>query len=163
LIDHAQSDLAAFVKALSLVPVRPGALAALTVADFDARLGVLRVGKDKTGGERKITLPKDSAAFFEIQCGAKTPLSPLLARADGKRWDKDYWKKPLKAAAQAAGLSAQTTAYTLRHSVITDLVVNGLDLLTVAQMSGTSVAMIERHYGHHRAEHAAAALANLVP
>ena len=35
------------------------------------------------------------------------------------------------------------------------------DLLTVAQLSGTSVAMIERHYGHLRADHAAAALATL--
>jgi site-specific recombinase XerD len=49
----------------------------------------------------------------------------------------------------------------MRHSVITDLVTGGLDLLTVALLSGTSVAMIERHYGHLRAEHAAAALATL--
>jgi hypothetical protein len=45
--------------------------------------------------------------------------------------------------------------------VITDLVTNGLDLLTVAQLSGTSVTMIEKHYGHHRADHAAKALAGL--
>jgi hypothetical protein len=38
---------------------------------------------------------------------------------------------------------------------------NGLDLLTVAQLSGTSVDMIEKHYGHHRADHAAKALAGL--
>ncbi len=49
----------------------------------------------------------------------------------------------------------------MRHSVITDLVTGGLDLLTVALLSGTSVAMIERHYGHLRAEHAAPALATL--
>lgn len=67
----------------------------------------------------------------------------------------------MKAAATAAGLDAAVTAYTLRHSVITDLVTGGLDLLTVAQLSGTSVLMIEKHYGHHRAEHAAAALAGL--
>ena len=48
------------------------------------------------------------------------------------------------------------------HGVrITDLVVNGLDLLTVAQISGTSVAMIEKHYGHLQADRAAAALAML--
>ena len=37
----------------------------------------------------------------------------------------------------------------------------GLDMLTSAQLSGTSVAMIERHYGHLRADHAALALASL--
>ena len=76
-------------------------------------------------------------------------------------WNKDMWKGPIKIAAAAAELSPSTTAYTLRHSVITDLVTDGLDLLTVAQLSGTSVTMIERHYGHLRADHAAAALARL--
>jgi len=37
----------------------------------------------------------------------------------------------------------------------------GLDLLTVAQILGTSVVMIERHYGHLRGEVAATALARL--
>ena len=63
----------------------------------------------------------------------------------------------MKAAAEAAKLPAGTTAYTLRHSVISDLVHDGLDLLTVAQISGTSVAMIERHYGHLRSDVAASA------
>ncbi len=80
---------------------------------------------------------------------------------DGKRWDKDAWKGPVKAAAAAAGLPAATTIYVLRHSTITDLVVGGLDLLTVAQISGTSLRMIEQHYGHLRGDVAAAALAGL--
>ncbi len=162
LIGKAPPDLGALLRALCLVPIRPGALAALSVANFDRRHGVLHVGNDKAGGDRRITLPPESAEFFASQCQSKTPLAPLLARADGKHWDKDTWKRPLKAAATAAGLSQATTAYSLRHSVITDLVVGGLDLLTVAQLSGTSVSMIERHYGHHRADRAAAALAQLV-
>ena len=56
---------------------------------------------------------------------------------------------------------AGVVAYTLRHSTITDLVQGGLDLLTVAQVSGTSVAMIEKHYGHLQRDRAAAALAGL--
>ena len=42
------------------------------------------------------------------------------------------------------------------------VVVGGLDLLTIAQISGTSVRMIERHYGHLQRQHAATALASLV-
>ena len=56
----------------------------------------------------------------------------LLARADGKAWNKDAWKGPVKEAVVAAKLPEGTTAYTLRHSVISDLVHDGLDLLTVA-------------------------------
>jgi len=49
----------------------------------------------------------------------------------------------------------------LRHSVITDLIRARLPALTVAQLSGTSVAMIERHYGHLVRNHAEEALARL--
>ena len=76
-------------------------------------------------------------------------------------WNKDAWKHPVKAAAGAAKLPEGTTAYTLRHSTITDLVHGGLDLLTVAQISGTSVRMIEKNYGHLRGDVAADALAKL--
>jgi len=54
------------------------------------------------------------------------------------------------------------TAYSHRHPAITDLVTDGLNLLNIAQLSGTSVAMIEKHYGHLRHDHAEAALAALV-
>lgn len=161
LISSAPTDLAALLKGLALVPLRPGALAALTAGSFDKRLSTLVIGKDKAGGERRIKLPADTAAFFAAQCKDKLPTAPLFARADGKAWDKDSWKRPVKAAAAAAELPATTTAYSLRHSVITDLIGAGLDVLTVARLSGTSVAMIERHYGHLRADHAAAALAAL--
>ena len=160
-IAHAAPDLATFIKGMAVLPLRPGALAALTVSHLDKRLGVLTIGKDKAGKDRKIKLPEVTAAFLAECAKGKLPAAPLLARADGKAWDKDAWKWPVKDAATAAELPAAATAYTLRHSVITDLVTGGLDLLTVAQLSGTSVAMIEKHYGHLRADHAAAALATL--
>lgn len=161
MIGKAAPDVALFLQALSLVPLRPGALASLTVASFDKRLGVLTIGKDKAGRDRRIKLPEQTAAFFAERIKDKTPAAPLVARADGKAWDKDAWKKPVKAAAKAAELPDSITAYAMRHSAMTDLVTGGLDLLTVAQLSGTSVAMIEKHYGHLRADHAAAALATL--
>ncbi|WP_374433929.1 tyrosine-type recombinase/integrase [Inhella sp.] len=161
LIDAAASDLAAFVTGLALLPLRPGALAALTVGQFDKVLGVLTVQKDKAGQDRALKLPPATVEFFREQAKDKLPSAPLLARANGAAWDKDAWKKPLKLAAAKAGLPAETSAYTLRHSVITDLVTGGLDLLTVAQISGTSIAMIERHYGQLRQDHAARALAGL--
>lgn len=161
LIEKAPPDLALLLKGLALVPLRPGALASLKVADFDKRRGTLTIGADKAGADRRIMLPPETAKFFAERCKDKLPSAPLFSRADGKAWGKDYWKKPVKAAAEAAGLPPEVTAYSLRHSVITDLIGAGLDVLTVARLSGTSIAMIERHYGHLRAEHAAAALATL--
>lgn len=160
-IEHAPEHLAAFLQGMSMLPLRPGALAALTVEDFDCRLRVLKIGTDKSGADRKIKVPTAIATLFERAGAGKPPTAPLLARPDGQAWNKDAWKKPIKEAAQSAGLPAGATAYTLRHSVITDLVHDGLDLLTVAQLSGTSVAMIEKHYGHLRSEVATEALARL--
>lgn len=161
LIENAPADVATLLRGLSLVPLRPGALAALTAGDFDKRLRVLRIGKDKHGADRRITLPQATAEVFAELARDKLPAAPLFARADGKAWDKDSWKKPIKAAALAADLPGSVTAYTLRHSVITDLVAAGLDVLTVARLSGTSLAMIDKHYGHLRGEKAAEALAAL--
>lgn len=161
LIDAAPADLAKLLLAMSLVPLRPGALAALTVASFDARLGVLTVGKDKAGGDRRIKLPPATSELFKSLSKDKLPTAFLLTRADGKPWAKDSWKVLIKNAAAKAGLPNETVAYSLRHSTITDLVTAGLDLLTAAQVSGTSVEIIEENYGHLRAEHAAAALARL--
>jgi len=160
-MENAPQDLAAFLRGLCQLPLRPGALATLTAGDFDRRLKVLKIGQDKNGKDRRIKLPDVTAEFFEAAARNKLPSAPLLARSGGKAWNKDAWKWPIKAAAAAAGLPNSTTAYTLRHSVISDLVHDGLDLLTVAQISGTSVAMIERHYGHLRSEVAAQALARL--
>ncbi len=150
----------AFVEGLCLLPFRPGALAALRVSAFDSRLGVLTVGKDKAGRDRKISLPQATAERFKALCKDKTPAAFIFARANGSAWNKDAWKGPIKDAVTAAKVNPKATAYALRHSTITDLV-PVLDLLTVAQLSGTSVAMIEKHYGHLKQTRAADALAML--
>lgn len=161
LIEVAQPDVAVFLRAMCQLPLRPGALSALTVAQFNARLATITVRDDKAGRGRAIALPPPIADLFRAAAKDKLPGAPLFTRSDGKPWNKDAWKGPVKDAVRAAGLDASASIYTLRHSVITDLVHGGLDLLTVAQVAGTSVRMIERHYGHLSAEHSAAALAKL--
>jgi integrase len=150
-----------FVRALCLLPLRPGALAALAVRDFDRRTGELTIGKDRAGHARRIVIPKAAAKLLAEQSKDKLPDAPPFMRETGATWDRHSWKTPIREAAAAAGLPAGTTAYTLRHSTITDLVVAGLPLLTVAQVSGTSAAMIEKHYGHLVGDAARKALAGL--
>lgn len=150
-----------FVRALCLLPLRPGALAALTAGDFDKRTSELTIGKDKTGKARRIQLPAEAAALLAAQAKNKLPAAALFMRANGRAWDKNSWKVPVKAAVMAAGLPSDASAYTLRHSTITDLVSAGLPLLTIAQISGTSAEMIERHYGHLASDAAVKALGEL--
>ena len=161
LVAKTDAEAAPFVRALCLLPLRPGALAALTAGDFDKRTSELTIGKDKTGKPRRIQLPAEAANLFEAQAKNKLPGAPLFMRANGKAWDKETWKHPIAAAVTAAKLPNEATAYTLRHSTITDLVSAGLPLLTIAQISGTSAEMIERHYGHLASDAAVKALGKL--
>lgn len=161
LIAALPDDAAAFVRGLCLLPLRPGALAALTVGDFDSRSGSLTIHRDKASEGRSILLPQNVVALMREQARRKTPAAPLFSRGDGSAWHKDAWKKPIATAVAQCDLPAGTTAYTMRHAGITDLVAGGLDLFHVAALSGTSVAMIEKHYGHLRREHARDALAGL--
>lgn len=161
LLLHIDAKAAPFVRGLCLLPLRPGALAALTAGDFDKRTSELTVGKDKTGKPRRIQLPQEAAALLAEQAKDKLPGASLFMRPNGKAWDKNSWKVPIAAAVLTAGLPGAATAYTLRHSTITDLVRAGLPLLTIAQISGTSAEMIERHYGHLASDAAVKALGAL--
>lgn len=161
LLENMDAEAAPFVRALCLLPLRPGALAALTAGDFDKRTAELTIGKDKTGKPRRIRLPQEAANLLADQAKDKLPGAPLLMRANGKAWDKNSWKLPIAAAVAVAELPGNATAYTLRHSTITDLVSAGLPLLTIAQISGTSAEMIERHYGHLASDAAVKALGEL--
>ena len=161
LLAETNAEAAPFIRALCLLPLRPGALAALTAGDFDRRTAELTIGKDKNGKARRIQLPAGAAKLLTAQAANKLPGAPLFMRGNGKAWDKNSWKLPVTAAVASAGLPADASAYTLRHSTITDLVSAGLPLLTIAQISGTSAEMIERHYGHLASDAAVKALGEL--
>ncbi|WP_341476561.1 tyrosine-type recombinase/integrase [Sandarakinorhabdus cyanobacteriorum] len=161
LLQHIPDEAQKFFRALCLLPLRPGAMAALNVEDFTSGTNELLVTKDKNGRSRRILLPPDTAKLFQELALGKAPGTPMFVRPNGKRWDRDSWKRPIALAARAAELDEGLTAYTLRHSTITDLVIDGLPLLTIAQASGTSVQMIEKHYGHLRSDGLAKALAAL--
>lgn len=148
LLEFVEAEAKPFVRALCLLPLRPGAMAALVAGDFDKRTSELTVGKDKADGGRRILIPAEAANLFSAQAKGKLPAAPMFMRAGGKPWDRNSWGDAVEEAVKAAMLPAGTTAYTLRHSTITDLVTAGLPLLTIAQISGTSAEMIERHYGH---------------
>jgi site-specific recombinase XerD len=110
---------------------------------------------------RVIPLTTEALEHFKACAAGKTPAAWLVSRADGAQWKKEAWRDEIKEAARRAKLPRAIVAYTLRHSVITDLVTGGLDLFTVAKLAGTSVVMIEKHYGHLQREHARSALEKL--
>jgi integrase len=155
LLAAADKPLRHFLQAAMLTGARPGELAAATVADFDPRAGTLRlVGKT---GARTVPVSTQMAKLAKACCKDRIGKAPLFDRGDGKAWERFYWRDKVQTAAKAAQLPG-ASMYALRHTAITEMVLGGLDLLMVARLTGTSVAMIDKHYGHLAQKAAAAAL-----
>lgn len=147
-----------FVTALCLLMVRPGALAACTVGDFDGDRAALKITHDKAGAGRTIALSHAAVDLLRTAAGNRDAAEPLLPMGDGAHWHKDRWVQLIRRTAAGAELPRGTCLYSLRHSGITDALTAGVDSLTVARMAGTSLAMIEKYYGHLQHKHAADAL-----
>ena len=160
LLEKTDPEAKEFFEALCLLPLRPGALAHLMVRNFDARTHELTI-KDKGGTLRRIQIPPAVSRLFKKSAGGKSEDAPLFLRFNGEPWDRNSWNRSIKKAVKLSGLPQETSAYTLRHSTITDLVRTGFPLLSIAQISGTSYEMIERHYGHLGRETALDALSTL--
>jgi integrase len=146
LMNACPDDLRALVKGLLLTAARPGELAKAVVADFDKRHGTMVL--DGKTGRRIVTLSTAARTFMAEQCKDKLPAAPIFSTAYGKVWNKDDWKKPFKEAVKSAKLPADTVAYHLRHTAISELILGGMQTSLVAMLAGTSTAMIDKHYGH---------------
>ncbi len=125
---------------------RAGELVGALCRQFDARTSVLTVS-GKTGA-RPIVLSVEAAGFFSGLTASRGPDAHLLVRDDGRRWGPSDWDELVRDAAVRAELPAGTCLYTLRHSWITQALLDGMSTLEVAKLVGTSVMMIEKYYGH---------------
>jgi integrase len=147
LLEAAGSDaLRDLLEAAALTGARAGELVNATRGQFDARLKTIHF-KGKTG-PRTIPLSEPAIALFKRLAKGKLPAAPLLTRDDGKPWAHSDWDELVRDAAKAAKLPKGTCLYTLRHSFITQAITDGITTLDVARLCGTSVGMIEKHYGH---------------
>jgi site-specific recombinase XerD len=160
LVEKASGEARPLFATLNMLPMRPGEVAALKVENLKAAQRVLEIPTGKTES-RVIPLTDEALEHFKAYAKGKLPGAWLVSRADGSQWKKEAWRDEVKAAVRKAKLPRATVAYTLRHSVVTDLVTGGLDIFTVAKLAGTSVVMVERHYGHLQREHARSALEKL--
>ena len=163
LLAECDEDLANFVRALLYTGARPGALAAVTVKDFDASYRRLRWLSIKGRGEAKAVqtpLSSDAVALFKQMAKGKLPMAPLLT-FKGQPWARIDWSLGIRAAVMNANkkitepedrLPTDTVAYTMRHCAIADRLEAGVSIGKVAHDVGTSVKMIEKHYAKFERE-----------
>lgn len=145
LLEAAQGDLRDLLTCIALTGCRPGDPAAMLRKDWDGRTGTATF-RTKTG-ERKVPVSPAARALFDRLAKGKQPDAHLFTN-EGEPWTSQAWAYQVKAAVAKAGLPAGTVAYTLRHCWITDAIVGGMDPVTVARLTGTSLEMISKTYGH---------------
>jgi integrase len=134
------------IEAVIVTGCRAGELTSMTYEAFDARTKAASFA-GKTGS-RTVPLSPSAVALFKRLAKDRAPGDLLLVRDDGQRWNHSDWDELVRDAAKAAKLPPGVCLYTLRHSWITTALQGGLATLDVARLVGTSVIMIEKHYGH---------------
>ena len=141
--DQALRDL---VAAGLLTGARLGEMTAAQVGDVDLDDGVWAVNSGKTG-KRGVFLSPSALALFEQLCAGRTKTQYIFLRSDGTRWEKGQHHYFFTEAVSRAKLDAATTFYALRHSYISHVLKSGVPTQLLAENTGTSIRMIEIHYG----------------
>ena len=157
LIAAASPEAANFLRGLEFSGARPKELAEATVGDFDGQCVKLshQKGRPPRLRSRYVVLDKDGLEFFKVQASGMVDTAKLFTTADGRPWRRDQWAQEVrsaiashnKAAKADERIPAEASAYSFRHARISELLqVYGIDPLTVAAQTGTSLRMIERTY-----------------
>ncbi len=144
-VEAADTPVRELILACALTGARSGEVARAKARQWDTRLGAMTF--DGKTGARTVPVSDAAADLFDAAVKGKKPDDLMFTRggAEWKAWD---WAEPVRTAASAAGLPAGACLYTLRHSFITEAITSGMSLLEVARLVGTSLAMIDKHYGH---------------
>lgn len=169
LLKAAKGAVRDLIEAVILTGARAGELTQATVGQFDARTKSMTFTSGKGNeGPRSRTVPLSPAAvkLFSRLAKDKARGDRLFLRDDDKTpWAHSDWDSLVRDAAVAAKLPAErhtgVCLYSCRHSFITQALTGGMATLEVARLVGTSVMMIERHYGHLAAKAARARLAKV--
>ena len=145
LLDATTGDFHDLVELAVHTGARYGELTTATVSDFDPVDGTLHLS-GKTGA-RTTYLSDTAVAVVQRIVRNKLPGAYLLMQDDGGQWIKGYQRAPLKQAVRRAKLPAETVFYSLRHYHISKALLAGVNAQVVAENTGTSIPMIEKHYG----------------
>jgi integrase len=165
LLEAATGNVRDLIEAALLTGARPGELVNATRGQFDARTKTLKLAGKV--GQREIPLTGAALALLERVSKSKLPAALLFTRDDGQPWTRIEWSRQIRAAAEAAVIKDEkgepakddkgkevklptgVSLYVARHCYITQALMDGLTTMDVAHLTGTSLAMIQAHYGQY--------------
>jgi integrase len=138
---------------------RTSELAGAAVKDLQVRSRTLVLRNHKRSRTlnepevRQIVLNEAAFAVLGRHCQGKPPEAPIFTQGNGRPWHKDALDARFRKVRALAGVRPVITLYDFRHLWISEALMAGVDVFTVAKMAGTSVKMIEQTYGHLRGSH----------
>jgi integrase len=109
-------------------------------------------GCTKTGQSKRDVLIHDELAqvLRELKPAEASPADYVFVGPRAKPINQDnFHNREWRPALEALGIRLRPN-YAMRHTYISHLLAAGATPLFVARQTGTSLEMIERHYGHHR-------------
>jgi integrase len=149
LINACSPDFRALVTGAVLSGCRYGELAAMTVDDFNADAGTLRVRTSKGGKPRHVVLTQEGRDFVTGLATGKPGSVQLFLRENGRAWTKSEQQRPLAAACAVARIDPPVNFHGLRHTYASRLVMRAVPLAVIAaQLGHADTRMVEKHYGH---------------
>jgi len=137
--------------------LRPSELFGLERRDVDRGAGVVYVRRAYANGRLKHTKTRLSNRAVPLQAKAlgaldRLPQSEseiLFPNARGGRIDfRSFGRRRWKPAQRAAGIEPLRDLYDLRHTYATFALRAGIPVFAVSRFMGSSIAMIDHHYGH---------------
>jgi integrase len=148
LVNASSPDFRTLVTAALLTGCRYGELIRLTSEDFDPAAGTLRIRESKSGRPRHVALTDEGRRFLERLVAGIPPRSLILAKGNGRAWQKSEQQRPLERACRAGRLEP-ITFHGLRHTYASRLAMRGVPLAVIAaQLGHSDTRMVEKHYGH---------------
>ena len=149
-----------FLATLFGTGARPSEIIALRWGDIDLKTGNASISKSRymnTDAPTKTVASEREIALGQPIVAALKALKPLHVAEDDfvfknqegnpileDKWRAKYWYRALRACQVRP-----RKFYATRHTFISDALSHGLNIKWVAEYCGTSVAMIEKHYGRY--------------
>jgi integrase len=145
LLSSMQPDLNVLATALLLTGARPGEIANANASDFDRITGKLVL--DGKTGKREIVVSEVAREFIAKNTSDRIANAPLFVTEENKRWTAPVWGKLFREAREKANLP-DAVLYFMRHSFISEAISQGMNVYEVAKLTGTSVEIVQKHYGN---------------
>lgn len=146
--NEAWSDL---LTALVNTGCRPSEVSRVTAAHVDIARKCWTLREHKTKGKvQRARVVWLNAEMLRVtkRLMKKHPTGPLFRNSYGRAWNANTVVDVFRKLRRECDLSGHITAYSLRHEYVTRALTKGLDVTTVAEMTGTSPKMIWKHYAH---------------